>query len=149
MDSGNCAHVASGVQPNGHDRGSVRDWRAELQRDARSPAAPAPGTGGIYFYRTSVFGAAIQPVVKLNGEVVSGAVLEGFPYVDRPLGDYTVTTATEVEKKLTFTLEVGQIRYVRLSVSMGLFVRSCVRRVGNEAVVQKEMDSASYIGSAK
>jgi len=105
--------------------------------------------GRIYFYRTSVFGAAIQPVAKLNGEVVGGAVLEGFFYVGRALGDYTVTTVTEVEKKLTFTLEAGQIRYVRLSVSMGPFVGHVYGELVDEAVVQKEMDSASYIGSAK
>jgi hypothetical protein len=114
-----------------------------------SLAAPAPGMGRIYFYRTSVLGAAIQPVVKLNGEVVGGAVPEGFFYVDRPPGDYTVTTATEVEKKLTFTLEAGQIRYVRLSVSMGLFVGHVYGELVDEAAAQKEMDSTSYIGSTK
>jgi uncharacterized protein DUF2846 len=55
-------------------------------------AAPPAGMGRIYFYRTSVFGAAVQPEVKLNGEVVGKAVPQGFFYADRPPGDYTVTT---------------------------------------------------------
>jgi hypothetical protein len=111
-------------------------------------AAPAAGMGRIYFYRTVVLGAAVQPEVKLNGEVVGKAVPQGFFYVDRPPGDYTVTTATEVEKKLTFTLDAGQVRYVRLSISVGIFVGRVYGELVDEAVAQKEMESTSYTGPA-
>ena len=58
-------------------------------------AAAKPGTGRIYFYRTAVLGAAVQPEVRLNGEVVGTAVprgllpsqhLEGF-FVGRVYGE--------------------------------------------------------------
>jgi Protein of unknown function (DUF2846) len=75
--------------------------------------------GRIYFYRTALIGAAVQPDVKLNGEVVGKAVPNGFFYADRPAGNYQVATETEVERKLTFTLERGQVRYARLNISMG------------------------------
>src|SRR4029077_4209650 len=101
----------------------------------------------IYFYRTSVFGAAVQPEVKLNGEVVGKAVPQGFFYADRPPGDYTVTTATEVEKKLTFMLDAGQVRYVRLAISMGVFVGHVYGELVDEPVAVNEMESTSYTGS--
>jgi hypothetical protein len=111
-------------------------------------AAPATGMGRIYFYRTVVFGAAVQPEVKLNGEVVGKAVPQGFFYVDRPAGNYTVTTATEVEKKLTFTLEAGQVRYVRLSITVGLFLGHVYGELVDEAEALKDMESTSYTGPA-
>jgi len=63
-----------------------------------------PDMGRIYFYRTTVLGAAVQPGVRLNGEVVGKAVPNGFFYVDCPPGNYQVATETEVERMLTFTL---------------------------------------------
>jgi hypothetical protein len=110
-------------------------------------AAPPAGMGRIYFYRTSVFGAAVQPEVKLNGEVVGKAVPQGFFYADCPPGDYTVTTATEVEKKLTFTLDAGQVRYVRLAISLGVFVGHVYGELVDGPVAANEMESTSYTGS--
>jgi hypothetical protein len=46
----------------------------------------SPDMGRIYIYRTTVLGAAIQPDVKVNGEVVGSAVPNGFFYVDRSSG---------------------------------------------------------------
>jgi Protein of unknown function (DUF2846) len=83
--------------------------------------AVSAGSGRIYFYRIAKMGAAVQPDVKLNGQVVGKAVPEGFFFVDRPAGDYTVTTTTEVKKSLTFHLDPGQVRYVRLDIAMGFF----------------------------
>src|SRR5215470_15137586 len=80
----------------------------EMTTTTGAPAAP--GSGRIYFYRTTVLGAAVQPDVRLNGQVVGSAVPRGFFFVDRPAGNYEVTTSTEVERKLTFTLEPGQTR---------------------------------------
>jgi len=113
---------------------------------SQSLTTPQPGTERIWFYRTSALGAAVQPAVKLNGEVVGSAVPGGFFYVDRAPGDYTVTTATELEKKLTFTLEQGQPRYVRLDISMGFFVGHVYAVLVDEARAKKEMDSTTYIG---
>jgi Protein of unknown function (DUF2846) len=81
------------------------------EMSATMPAAQ-PDMGRIYFYRRALVGMAVQPEVRLNGEKVGRAVPNGFFYVDRPAGNYQVVTETEVEKKLTFTLEPGQVRYV-------------------------------------
>src|SRR5262249_52884699 len=45
-----------------------------------------PSQGRIFIYRTAILGAAVQPSVKLNGEVVGAAVPDGFFFVDRPPG---------------------------------------------------------------
>lgn len=82
----------------------------------------ATGQGRIFLYRTSVLGAAVQPSVKVNDAVVGSAVPRGFFFVDRPAGDYKISTSTEVERTLSLTLVPGQVRYVRLNIGMGFFV---------------------------
>jgi hypothetical protein len=83
---------------------------------------PVEGHGRIFIYRTVVLGAAVQPSVKLNDVVVGSAVPRGFIYLDRPAGDYTISTAMEVTRTLSLTLATGQVRYVRLNIGLGFFV---------------------------
>jgi len=78
--------------------------------------------GRIYLYRTSILGAAVQPEVKLNGEIIGKAVPNGFFCVDKEPGNYEIMTSTEVKRKLDFTLDKGQTRFVRLNISKGSFV---------------------------
>src|SRR5215813_7767848 len=112
-------------------------------------AATKPDTGRIYFYRTTALGAAVQPSVRLNGEVVGKAVPNGFFYVDSPPGNYQVATETEVERKLTFTLEAGQVRYVRLNISMGFFVGHVYGELVDESKGLKEIEDLHYTGEPR
>jgi Protein of unknown function (DUF2846) len=112
-------------------------------------SAPAPDTGRIYIYRTTVLGAAIQPDVKLNGKVVGKAVPKGFFYVDEEPGTYEVLTSTEVKRKLSLLLESGQTRYVKLHVSMGFFVGHVYPALVDPAVGQKEIQDCRYTGQVK
>lgn len=51
--------------------------------------------GRVYFFRSSsLIGAALQPDIKLNSEVVGQSKPGGFFFVDRPAGKYVVSTAT-------------------------------------------------------
>ncbi len=109
-------------------------------------ATTKPGAGRIYFYRTAVLGAAVQPEVLLNKQKVGSAVPRGFFFVDCPPGDYEVTTATEVERKLTFTLEADQVRYVRLNISMGFFVGHVYGELVDEAKSRSEIAGMRYTG---
>lgn len=108
-----------------------------------------PDMGRIYFYRTTTLGAAVQPSVRLNGEGVGKAVPNGFFYVDSPPGNYQVATETEVERKLTFTLEAGQVRYVRLNISMGFFVGHVYGELVDEAKGLKEIADLHYTGGPR
>lgn len=104
-----------------------------------------PSQGRIYFYRPSAFGAAVQPDINLNGQKVGTAKPHGFYFVDRGPGNYEVTAATETEKKLTFTLEARQERYVRLKIQMGLFVGRIVPELVDKAEAEGELKELSFI----
>jgi len=106
---------------------------------------PSPTQGRVYFYRPSALGAAVQPDIKLNGQKVGTAKPHGFYFVDRDPGDYEVTAATETEKKLTFTLEPRQERFVRLKIQVGVFVGRIVPELVDRAEAQDELQSLSFI----
>ena len=105
-----------------------------------------PDMGRIFFYRPSSVGAAVQPDVMLNGEKVGQAVSWGFFYVDRPAGNYECLTSTEVKRKVSFTLEPGQTRYVRFSISLGFFVGHVYGKIVDESVGLEEIKDCKYIG---
>jgi len=107
---------------------------------------PIPADAGrIYVYRLVIAGAAVQPEVRLNGEVVGRAVPMGFFYVDKKPGDYELEATTEVTRKLSFTLEQGQQRYVRLNISMGFFVGHVYPELVDDDVAQKEIQNCRYL----
>jgi hypothetical protein len=109
-------------------------------------ATPAAGDGRIYVYRTALLGAAVQPEVKINGEVVGHATPNGYFYVDRKPGAYEITTTTEVERKLSLTLDKDQIRYVRLGISIGFFVGHVYPELVDTDVGVKELQDCRYTG---
>jgi hypothetical protein len=112
---------------------------------ASTLSPPAPSKGRIYFYRPSAMGAAVQPDIKLNGEKVGTAKPHGFYFVDRDPGNYEVTATTETEKKLTFVLEAGQVRHVRLKIQMGIMVGRIVPELVDRAEAEEELKDLSYI----
>jgi hypothetical protein len=59
-----------------------------------------PDMGRIYFYRDSFLGFAIQPEIRLNGEVVGKSTPGGFFFVERRPGKYVASAATEVENRI-------------------------------------------------
>ena len=81
-----------------------------------------PDQGRIYFYRPSAIGAAIQPNILLNGTVVGEMVPQGFFFVDRSPGKYLATARTESEASVQIPLAANETRYVRGSISLGIFV---------------------------
>ena len=110
-------------------------------------ATPAPSQGRIIFYRPSALGAAVQPDIKLNGQKVGTAKPHGFYFVDRAPGNYEVTAATETEKKLTFTLEPSQERYVRLKIQLGILVGRIVPELVDKSEAVAELKDLSYIAN--
>jgi hypothetical protein len=111
--------------------------------------AENPEVGRIFFYRTSILGAALQPAVLLNDQAVGAAVAQGFFFVDRTPGNYVVTTSTEVERKLSFTLDKGQTRYIRFSVSPGFFVGHVYGELVEGSVASEEIKDCKYTGGKK
>jgi hypothetical protein len=117
--------------------------------EAKSSFVATPqGQGRIFFYRTTVAGAAVQPSIYLNGDVVGSAVPGGFFYVDRPAGKFEVSASTETENKLSFVVDPGQTRYVRLDMSIGLFVGHVVPRLVDDEQGAKEIQETKYVVEA-
>jgi hypothetical protein len=112
-----------------------------------SEPAVANSMGRIYIYRSSALGAAVQPSVKVDGVVVGKSTPEGYFYVDRPAGSYTISTSTEVERDLSVTLEPGEKRYVRLDVSIGFFVGHISPTLMDDAKGAAEIKGCHYIGA--
>jgi hypothetical protein len=101
--------------------------------------------GRIYFYRSGILGAAVQPEIRLNNEVVGRAVPGGFFFVDRPKGSYEASATTEVESKLAFALAPGETKYIRVSISLGLFVGHMQFEQVNKQAAETELASLNKV----
>ncbi len=108
------------------------------------------GEGRVYFYRSnSMFGAALQPSIYMNGKAVGTSRPGGFFYADVPAGPVEVTTGTEVEKKATFLIGAGETRYVRTTTGLGLLVGRVYPELVDNRAGEEEMKSSSYTGGSK
>ena len=103
-----------------------------------------PGMGRIFFYMPTSMGAAFQPDVLLNDEKVGRAKSLGYFYVDRPPGDYKVFARTDPDRAISFTLDKGQTRFIRLSISMG-FAGKVFGEVVDESVGLSEIKKCKSI----
>jgi hypothetical protein len=106
-----------------------------------SEPAVQPEKVRVYFYRKDgMIGAAIQPSVRNDGEVVGSAIPGGYFYADRLPGTYEISTSTETTESIRLTLKPGEPRYVRLDVAMGVLVG----HVGPTLVMAEQGESEIY-----
>lgn len=117
---------------------------AEVVRNMPTLAA---GKGRLVVYRPSSFGGAVQPDVKLNGEVIGKSEPRGFFFVDRPAGRHVVSARTEVEATLDVDLRDGAVAYVESSITLGVFVGQPRLSLKEEAVAMVTLPELAYIGS--
>ncbi|WP_269533044.1 DUF2846 domain-containing protein [Chitinimonas sp. BJYL2] len=107
----------------------------------------ATGKGRIYFYRdNNMVGAAVQPNIRVNEEVVGSSKPGGFFFVDRQPGNYTVATSTEVTRSTHVALEAGKKKYIKTSISMGLFVGHVTPNEITEAQGELDLNGLAYTG---
>jgi hypothetical protein len=117
--------------------------------DEIAPSMPAlsANEGRIFFYRdASIFGGAVTSAIRLNGEEVGQSKRGGFLFVDRPAGNYEVACSTEAEHRLSLVLDAGQERFVRTSVSMGMFVGRIRPELVNPSEGLSAVRGLAYIG---
>lgn len=105
------------------------------------------GKARIFFYRdASIVGAAMQPNIYLNSEIVGSSQPGGFFFVDRPPGKFEISVTTEVENTIEFTVAAGQTAYVRTSISLGVLVgRAQAQRVEPDQAL-REIADLHYTG---
>ena len=122
----------------------------------RQPAQLTPTTGGsgatieIAEDASIAVGTGYSRVVRRGsvwsrvGRLVQGEVFKPV-FVDRAPGDYEVSAATETEKKLTFTLEAAQERFVRLKIQLGVLVGRIVPELVDRTEADGEIKDLSLI----
>ena len=115
-----------------------------------SSIAPIPaGDGRVYFFRSSsMLGAAVQPDIRINGDVVGTSKPGGFFYVDRPAGSYAAAAATETENTIAFTLDPGETKYLRTSPSMGFLVGHINFEIEDPQKAKAEIETLSLTAAA-
>jgi hypothetical protein len=107
-----------------------------------------PGYGRVYFVRAGEFvGVAVQPEIRMNNEVVARSVPGGFSYVDRPPGQYAVTTATEVENAVTFQLAAGETKYIKTTVTPGILVGHVTPTLQFPEQGKSDISRLRYVGA--
>ena len=79
----------------------------------------AANQGRVFVYRTTALGAAVQPMIMINGKEAGRAKARGFVYMDVAPGAHNVQVKTEVTRNVTVNVAPGQSSYVRLDISMG------------------------------
>jgi len=85
----------------------------EPEREVARFTAPE-GKARIYFYRTGVpFLIALQPEFVVNAKAVGRAVHEEVFYRDAFPGRYQVFMASDPKTILSFTLEEGEVKFVK------------------------------------
>lgn len=115
---------------------------------ATIPPVPA-NKGRVYFFRPdTMLGAAVTADINLNGKVVGRSERGSFFFVDENPGKCTVTTSTEIERQLTFTLDAGQTRYVRTSISFGVMVGRINPELVGTDEAKTEISGLHYTGDA-
>jgi hypothetical protein len=107
-----------------------------------------PDQGRVYFFRSaSMFGAAIQPEIRMDGAVVGTSQPGGFFFVDAQPGNHEVITTTEVERRLTFVLAQGETKYVKTTIGLGIMVGRVVPELVSAAEAASELSDLSYTGT--
>jgi len=92
-------------------------------------------------------GAAIQPDIRLNGQVIGASKPGGFFFVDRPAGNYVASASTETEKTVSFTLQPGETKYIRSSIGFGIVAGRAVLEPETPEKAKAELGSLSYTGT--
>jgi hypothetical protein len=110
------------------------------------PAVKADQGRVFFFRKDSMMGAALQPVINLDGNVVGESKPGGFFYVDTAVGSHEAMTSTEVSNKLSFVLAAGEVKYVRTAPSFGIMVGHITPTLVGADEAQKEMATLSYTG---
>lgn len=113
----------------------------------RIPPIPQ-GMARIWFFRSaSPIGGAVQPPIRVNGQVAGTSIPNGAFFRDVQPGDIRVTTETEAERALTFTIAAGEERFVRTFVIPGVFVGQIGSQLVDPSEAQPALASKAFTGT--
>ena len=106
----------------------------------------AAGKSRIYFYRLLVLeGSAIQPQVRVDGEVVGRAVPRGVFLVDVDPGKHVVSITADDKLILPLVVRMGEESYVRMATEPSFWTTN-IRPVAVDVEVGKhETKALSFV----
>ena len=108
----------------------------------------SPQNGRIYFYRNNdVQGLGLQPSIYLNDEIVGKSQPGGFFYLDKPEGNYRVSTTTEVTSTVSFHLAKNETKYVKTGVGFGILVGRVKPEIVYPEQGRSDLTDMKYIGA--
>ena len=67
-------------------------------------------------------GAAVQPIVSIDGNAAGRCVAKGVFFVDVPKGRHIVSATTEVQRQTVVDTTNENTAYVRCGIGLGFFV---------------------------
>ncbi len=106
----------------------------------------AQGNGRIYFYQPQASAvAAAQQKLRVNQDVVGRNKPGSFFFVDRPAGSYVVTNLYWTAGGVSFMLDPGQTRYVRI-LAESLGSTGTVGKLSMELVDPPEQAESELLG---
>lgn len=113
----------------------------------------AEGKGRIYFYQPQPSNiSSSQQKIRVNDDVVGRNKPASFFYVDRPAGSYVVTNLYWTGDGVSFMLDAGQTRYVRIMAeslgSTGTVGKLSMQLVDPVELAVHEMQGLRYWGAA-
>ncbi len=111
------------------------------------------GNGRIYFYQPQTSAvASAQQKLRVNQDVVGRNKPGSFFFVDRPAGSYVVTNLYWTGDGVSFKLDPGQTRYVRITAeslgSTGAVGKLSMELVDPPEVAETELLKMRYWGAA-
>lgn len=127
--------------------GCAADGPKMTEMQSSMPALKSDQGRVFFFRKASMLGAALQPVINLDGSVVGESKPGGFFYVDTTVGSHVAMTSTEVSNKLSFVLAPGEVKYVRTAPSFGLLVGHITPTLVGADEAKPEIATLSYTGS--
>lgn len=113
----------------------------------------AQGNGRIYFYQPQPSNtASAQQKLRVNRDVVGRNKPGSFFFVDRPAGSYVVTNLYWTGDGVSFMLDPGQTRYVRITAeslgSTGAVGKLSMELVDPPEQAESELLRMRYWGAA-
>jgi hypothetical protein len=127
---------------------------ARYDEVATKYAGLPPNAGRIYFYQQAQTNNSIsaQPYLRINGWKTGRSKPDTFFFVNRPAGEYTISTRSGNPGPITVTLAAGQTRYIRLSIESATGNVSGVgeqimREEVSETKAREEMASMRFWGA--
>ena len=103
---------------------SVKMESKEASEKIKQFPKPAEGNAGFYFYRDSVFGAALKKDIFVNGKCIGESVQNVFFYTQVEGGKtYVLETESEFSpNKISLLAEAGKNYFIRQFIKIGVFV---------------------------